>query len=146
MPIADWLPYPPLYIYIGFGLRVWNIDLYFDIFGSILTLLDRSLRHFDLSRGTVHFKSNDLLLWPLTVQFSSKNRSLSSTLRNVHFGPDSAVTLSIFIDKFPSSFKLSNFSQSFPTAAKLSNFGGPFQLHKKLSNFAWLFLTSLGSF
>ena len=30
---------------------------------SILTFLDHPLRHFDVSRGTEHFQSNDRLLW-----------------------------------------------------------------------------------
>ena len=113
--------------------------------------------------GLKIFKKNGpLSSWTLahmTVQFGSRPSTYArpitfnkdhplSLFWTVHFGPDSAVTLSNSSDNFPSSFKLSNFSQNFPTAAKLFNFSetfkirtslGSFQLQPVLSNFAGFF-------
>ena len=58
----------------------------------------------------------------------------------------SAMTLSKFVNNFPSSFEFSSFGQNFLTAAMLSNLSKTFQLQKKLSNFGRDFSTSLGYF
>ena len=151
MPIADWLPYPPpLYINIGFGLR-FEIFLDHPFGPSTLTLRfiprDRPLLVESLDY-------NDRLLWRFAVQFSSKNRTLSSwtlahmtvqfcsrpstfarpsTLRTVHFHSFGPSTLDqTWQWHFPTSAKLSNFRLS---NLKLSNFSF---LPTALSNFSFL--------
>ena len=105
----------------------------------------------NLAQNTVHYRPEPWLIWPSSLAQDRpllRGRPLS-LFWTVHFGPDSAVTLSNFSDNFSSSFKLSKFSETLQLQMKLSNFArsfpislGSFQLRSVLSNCTWLFPTS----